>query len=401
MSSQTSDVLEAGRIYRSIGAIPPDLLRADIYRAWERSHLQGANPHTLQAERLSNLDTERLLEKHSYLLNAVRPYFRILSQAAGRERHAVMLSNHEAILLDVIGDEQTINGPEAFPLPGALLSEAVAGANGIGTTLAEENYTEIVAAEHFIDGFSPFTCQGTPLRNDKGEIVGVFSISVRNKDAGQRLKEILLCASHGIEAEFLVTSLEKDVRDVLASNPDDYQPLENLRQDIIQAHQATRLKLEIISRMVAVNTLDYAMQLLQQAEKSIQIFRRRAKVWRDLASLERGTTQLVVLNDVVQDLVDILSTEAAICKVEIVIHFSEKFLVLADLKSLLRKLFSYFLSAFESANQGGTVEVEMARILHSELVKVTFCSIPGLNISQSDLTSYIFTLPIGKKDYEN
>ncbi|MFN6558622.1 MAG: hypothetical protein RMY28_002300 [Nostoc sp. ChiSLP01] len=146
MSSQTSNVLEAGRIYRSIGAIPPDLLRADIYRAWERSHLQGANPHTLQAERLSSLDTERLLEKHTYLLNAVRPYFRILSQAAGRERHAVMLSNHEAILVDVIGDEQTIHGPEPFPLPGALLSEAVAGANGIGTTLAEENYTEIVAA---------------------------------------------------------------------------------------------------------------------------------------------------------------------------------------------------------------------------------------------------------------
>ncbi|MDZ8026068.1 MAG: sigma-54-dependent Fis family transcriptional regulator [Nostoc sp. DedQUE01] len=396
MSSQTSNVLEAGRIYRSIGAIPPDLLRADIYRAWERSHLQGANPHTLQAESLSSLDTERLLEKHSYLINAVRPYFRILSQAAGRERHAVMLSNHEAILLDVIGDEQTIDGPEPFPLPGTLLSEAVAGANGIGTTLAEENYTEIVAAEHFIDGFYPFTCQGTPLRNDKGEIVGVFSISVRNPDAGQRLKEILLCASHGIEAEFLVTSLEKDVRHVLASNPDDYQPLENLRQDIIQAHQTTRLQLEIISRMVAVNTVDYAMQLLQQAEKSIQIFRRRAKVWRDLASLERGIPQVLILTDVVQDLVDLLSTEAAIRKVEVVMHFSEPVMIFADLKSLSRQLLSYFLYAFESANKGGIVEVELVTILHSELVQVSFHSIPGLNISQSDVNSYIFTLPIGK-----
>ncbi|MDZ8187630.1 MAG: sigma-54-dependent Fis family transcriptional regulator [Nostoc sp. ChiSLP02] len=397
MSSQTTNVLEAGRIYRSIGAIPPHLLRADIYRAWERSHLQGANPHTLQAERLSSLDTERLLEKHSYLLNAVRPYFRILSQAAGRERHAVMLSNHEAILLDVIGDEQTIHGPEPFPLPGALLSESVAGANGIGTTLAEESYTEIIAAEHFIDGFYPFTCQGTPLRNDKGEIVGVFSISVRNQDTGQRLKEILLCASHGIEAEFLVASLEKNVRDVLASNPDDYEPLENLRQDIIQAHQATRLQLEIISRMLAVNTLDYAMQLLQQAEKSIQIFRSRAKVWRDLASLERSTPQLLVLTDVVQDLVDLLSTEAAIRKIEIVIHFSDPVIVLADLQNLLRQLFSYFVYAFETANKGGTVEVEVIKILHSELVQVIFRSIPGLNLSQADLTSYIFTLPTAKK----
>jgi transcriptional regulator of acetoin/glycerol metabolism len=211
MSPLDIDALEAGRVYKSTGAIPVNMLRSTVYRAWERSHLQGANPRALQAEILSSLETERLVEQHSDLIDAVRPYFRILSQAVGNQRHAVMLGDRQGILLDAIGDEQTINGPEPFPKPGSLLSEAVAGANGIGTTLAEADYVEIIAAEHFIEGFHPFTCQGIPIRNEKQEIVGVLSISSRQPDAGKRLKEILLCASRAVEAEFIIANLEKDI----------------------------------------------------------------------------------------------------------------------------------------------------------------------------------------------
>jgi sigma-54 dependent transcriptional regulator, acetoin dehydrogenase operon transcriptional activator AcoR len=278
MSPIETDVLEARRVYKSIGSIPAQMLRSSIYRAWERSHLQGANPYALQAEKLSSVDTERLIEKKRDLIQIASPYIRMLSQAAGIDRHAVILGDSDAIVLDVVGDKQTVQGPQPFLGTGSLMSEAVAGANGIGTPLAETDYVEIVSAEHFIDGFHPFTCQGIPLRNDKREIIGVLSICLRRAEARQRLKEILLCASGGVEAELLIANLEKDVHRVLQSNPQEYQPLEELRQDIIQVNQAARLKLEVISRMMAVNRLDYAMQLLQQAELSIQMFRRRAEM---------------------------------------------------------------------------------------------------------------------------
>ncbi|OUL36606.1 phytochrome sensor protein [Nostoc sp. T09] len=398
MSSLNNDAFEAGRVYKSSGAIPFNLLRSPIYHAWERSHLQGANPCALQAEKLSSLDTERLVEQNSHLIAAVRPYFRLLSQAAGQDRHAVMLGDRHAIVLDMVGDEQTVNGPEAVPGIGSLLSEAVAGANGLGTPLAAENYVEIVAAEHFIQGFNQFTCQGIPLRNDKKEIVGVLGISLQRPDTRQRLKEILLCASGGIEAQLLIANLQDDIRRVLTSNSQEYQPLEELRQDIIQAHQAARLKLEIGSRMVAVNRLDYAMQLLQKAEKSIQIFRHRAEVWRNLASLEIGTVQAVSLTDSIRDLVDLLSTEASIRKLEVVTYWQEPITVAADSRSLLRKLFRYFLQAFESADRGGTVEVVVSRMLNSDLAQVNFIPISVLNIDQSEHTQYTFSLPIANKN---
>jgi len=394
MSPPELDVLEARRVYKSIGSIPPQMLRSSIYRAWERSHLQGANPYTLQAEKLSSLDTERLIEKKRDLIQIASPYIRMLSQAAGTDRHAVVLGDSDAIVLDVVGDKQTVQGPEPFPGPGSLLSEAVAGANGVGTPLAEKNYVEIVSAEHFIDGFHQFTCQGIPLHNDKREIVGVLGISLRRADARQRLKEILVCASGGIEAELLIANLEKDVRRVLQSHPDEYQPLEELRQDIIQVNQAARLKLEVVSRMVAVNRLDYAMQLLQQAEQSIQLFRRRAEIWRNLASFEIGALQTVTLTDKISDLVELLSTEATIRQIQIVTEWYEPIKVVADPRSLLRHLLRYFLQAFDHTGKGGIVKVIVNKISNFDLVQVSFMSISSLNEFQSAPTSQVFYLPI-------
>ncbi|WP_066376274.1 MULTISPECIES: sigma-54-dependent Fis family transcriptional regulator [unclassified Anabaena] len=379
MSPFNIDVLEAGRVYKSTGAIPSNMLRPTVYRAWERSHLQGANPCALQAETLSSIETERLVEQHSYLIDAVRPYFRILSQAAGNERHAVMLGDRQAILLDVIGDEQTIHGSEPFPQPGSLLSEAVAGANGIGTSLAEADYIEIVAAEHFIEGFHPFTCQGIPLRNEKQEVIGVLSISSLQQDAGKRLKEILLCASRAIEAEFVIANLERDIHLVLTSSPEDYQRLDELRQDLIQANQAGRLKLEVSSRMLAKNSIEHAKKLLQQAEQSIKIFRHRAKIWHNLASSETGTPEPLSLTDSIQDLVDILSTEAAIRKIEVITEWQEPVTVVAEPRSFFHRLLRYFLQAFEIATQGGTVKIGVYSMLNSDIAQVSFTPLPGLN----------------------
>jgi transcriptional regulator of acetoin/glycerol metabolism len=399
MSTLDHDPLEAGRVYKSIGAIPEKMLRSTIYRAWERSHLQGANPRALQTEKLSSLETERLVQQHSHLLNAVRPYFQILSQAAGKEPHAVMLSDRQAVLLGLTGDEQTIN-TESFPQAGSLLSESVAGANGIGTPLAEENYVEIVAAEHFIDGFHPFTCQGIPLRNEKQEIVGILSISSQRQDAGQRLKEILLSASRAIEAEFLITNLEQDIHRVLVSQPDDYQSLEKLRQDIIQAHHAARLKLDVSSRMVAVNRLGYAKQLLQQAEKSIRIFQYQCAIWRNLASSDVGCVEAISLTDTIQDLVELLSTETAIRQVEVITNWQEPITVITESATLLRRLLRYFLQSLEKAGKGGTLEITAHRMINSEIIVVKFMPIAVINTYSVEPTPLIFSLAATIKKYE-
>lgn len=391
-ASIKNNAWEAGRLYRSKQAIAADLLRPQVYRAWERSHWQGANPRAMKAEQLSSQETERLVEKNQTLMNAARPYFRMLSQAAGQEHHAVMLSDHNAILLGVLGDEQTINGPEPFPSAGSLLSEGVAGANGIGTPLAEAGYAEISATEHFIEGFHPFTCQGIPLHNEKREITGVLSISVRRPEVGQRLKEILLCASHGVEADLMIANLEQDIRNVLTARPDEYQPLEKLKQDIIQSHQAARLKLEMSSRILR-SRLDDALQLVQQAERSIELFRRRANLWHDLASSEMGIVQPICITDKLNNLIDLLNTEIAIRKIEVVIGWDEPIHVFADDKGLIRKLLRCFLQAFEQTKEGDCITVKVEKLPTDGLVQVIFLTTPLLYfVKESQPTTLVMTM---------
>jgi transcriptional regulator of acetoin/glycerol metabolism len=230
-SSIVSNTAEAWRRYASIGAIASSLLRPHVLRAWLRSHDQGASPWVARAETLSRNETERLLSHQARLVSVTRPYLNLLSQAAGNERHAAMLGTAEAIVLDVVGDEQSVSGPERVPGPGALLSEATCGSNGIGTPLVEGRYVELVSTEHFIHGFHPFTCHGIPIETPDGARAGVLSVSVRQPETAERLHEILVCAAYGIATELLRHRVADLVQDVMAAG--DSAPFEALRAELV------------------------------------------------------------------------------------------------------------------------------------------------------------------------
>ncbi|WP_013334537.1 GAF domain-containing protein [Gloeothece verrucosa] len=394
----TREILEAGRLYRSTGAISTKLLRQEVYRAWERSHLLGANPRAMQAEKLSSLDLDRLLNKESPLIQAVRPYAQILAQAAGKEPHAVLLSDCHAVLLDLWGDKDMVQS-KSFPQPGSLLSEEVAGANGIGTPLAEGTYSQIVTAEHFIDGFYPFTCLGMPVRNLKQEIVGVLNISLQSPEHSQKFKELLLCASAGVEAELILGNLEAALSQVKAARPDDYEVLEKLRQDLVQTHHAARLRMDFSSRLIATNRIDYAQQLLQQAEQSIAIFRHRSYFWYSLASSERDSIKSIFLMDTILTLVKLLSTEATIRQVEVITpSFNEEIKITVFEKKFLRKLLRYFLAAFEKAGAKGILMLEIRKKFATKFVQINFIVMPGNNNFSSNPIVSSLTVPINKSN---
>lgn len=355
------EALRAHRDYVARGRLSAGALRPPVFHAWERSHLLGADPLRLQADHLGERDAERLFERHRGLMEASRPYLAALSRAAGEEKHAAMLGDADGYLLDVVGDEESVHGPMRVPGPGALLSEAVAGANGIGSPLAEGGYIELVGPEHFIEGFHPFTCQGTPIRDPDAKVAATISTSVRRPETSRRVREILLCAAHGIEAELLRGRLEEDVRRVLASAGMDGELVEKLRQDVIQSQAAARLELETAARGLSRHRPEDALRLLQLAERSMDAFRRQSAIWHDLTSMEPGRRRRVALDQVVRDLAMLLSTEAAMGRIEIVLEELPALPVEADPRELLRRAFRCFVEAFDAARGGGAVHVGLGQ----------------------------------------
>src|SRR5688572_28003595 len=118
------------------GEIDPTRVRPHVLRAWKRARSCGCDPHLARADVLSPADTMALLKHQSVLIEVAAPFMGALSRAAGQERHAAMLSDGNGRVLKIVADEQTVADPN-FPRAGSLLSENVAGANGIGTAIAE------------------------------------------------------------------------------------------------------------------------------------------------------------------------------------------------------------------------------------------------------------------------
>lgn len=380
---------EAHERYASTGRIDGDLLRAPILHAWERSHELGADARMIRAEVLGPLDMARLLDRKRPLADAARPYLQALSRAAGRERHAAMLGDPEGVVLDVLGDEASLHGPERVPEPGALLSESTAGANGIGTPLVEGGYVEIVGPEHFIGGFHPFACQGVPVHDVGGGIAAVLSVSVRRPEAAERLREILVCAAHGIEAELGRARLDEDVRRLSASPDIDAWLVERLRQDIVQSQTAARIKVEAAAISLATSLVEQAARMIQLAERSIDGFRRQSGIWHGLAGSETGAPTAVPLDVMVRDLLLLLRTEASIERVSVEVTVIEAVVVRDDPRRLARVLFRAFLRAFAAARGGGAVRIEVLRRDGAEVVLEPIPAV-GLGAGPADVIRLAF-----------
>jgi transcriptional regulator of acetoin/glycerol metabolism len=61
---------------------------------------------------------------------------------------------------------------------GVVWSEASAGTNAIGTALTDDRPLQLMAAEHYCDGWQDLTCTAAPIHDpETGEIIGVLDIT--------------------------------------------------------------------------------------------------------------------------------------------------------------------------------------------------------------------------------
>lgn len=333
-------------------ALAPDTLRPYVLRAWDRARASGCNPRLGRADVLGEHETEVLLAQRHELITATVPFLGALSRAAGEHRHAAMLADTDGRLLCLTGDAETM-ADENFPRPGSLLDEAHAGANGVGTAIAENGYVELVGPEHFIEGFHAFTCQGVPITGPHGSM-GVLSMSVRTLATADRVRDILFCATEAVECDLLAKWLSG------ISGHEMEHTLERLRQDMLQRLTSARLRIEIAARRIAAGGDITAM--VQTSKAMSAQFARQARTWRVLALDRAGPAQPepLALADIVQDLLDLLATEARVVGLQFEWGVADRVTVLDDRQALTRRLLGDFLSALQKAAPGSTLVVDVA-----------------------------------------
>ncbi|HEY0846457.1 MAG TPA: hypothetical protein VGE12_13895 [Noviherbaspirillum sp.] len=380
MQPNSHVVQDVWRHYVVTGSIPHDVLRKPIDKAWRRCTQVGASPFVMRARELRQQEANALLERESNLIEAARPYMRALSRAAGDERHAAMLGDRNAVVVDVIGDEESVHGRERVPGPGSLLDEHQAGSNGIGSPLQENGYIELIGPEHFIEGFHPFTCQGLPLTGPRGDTVGVLSTSVRRVEASHKIREILFCAARGIEAELYRRELSLELQKLIEGETE-ASLLERLRQDMVQIHGAARLRLEKATLMARKGLDAEVAALINTATDLIDRFQRQSRLWLEIATAANEPPDFLDLVQLTREIAALLATEASVRGLEVVVNAPVPVPVFADRVDVQRTLFRAFLHAFQAAPLRSTV----AAVVHADeslaIGVVHFPSVPEVVVA--------------------
>ncbi|MGH2480387.1 MAG: hypothetical protein ACRDHW_12090, partial [Ktedonobacteraceae bacterium] len=155
--------------------------RPIILNSWRRCNVLQVNPARryapLAVARESQLQNIR--EANEVLVRATRSVMAHLTDFLAASGYVVVLSDARGRLLDVVGDATIRRRLARIDfVPGGDWSEAAAGTNAIGTALADGHGVQLMAAEHYCDGWQDLTCTAAPIRHPfTGEVIGILDVT--------------------------------------------------------------------------------------------------------------------------------------------------------------------------------------------------------------------------------
>ena len=167
--------------FLTTGSLATHIPRSLILESWQRCHAMNVNPSRrfapLAIARESQLYQVR--EVNELLIRATHSVMGRLTDFLAGSGYVIVLSDAKGVLLDVLGDAGIRRRLARIDfVPGGDWSEAAAGTNAIGTALADRHVVQLMAAEHYCDGWTDLTCTAAPIRHPfTGEVMGVLDVT--------------------------------------------------------------------------------------------------------------------------------------------------------------------------------------------------------------------------------
>src|SRR3989454_5810879 len=155
--------------------------RSVIRDSWQRCHVMQVNPSRRCAPLAIAREAQlyHLREVNELLIRATRSAMSHLTDFLADSGYVIVLSDAKGCLLHVVGDVGIRRRLARIDfVPGGDWSEAAAGTNAIGTALADGHVVQLMAAEHYCDGWQDLTCTAAPVRHPfTGEVVGILDVT--------------------------------------------------------------------------------------------------------------------------------------------------------------------------------------------------------------------------------
>ncbi len=178
-------------------------VRDVVAKSWERCAAIGID-HRLAGSKaiVERREFEQRLRRNKLLLNAAGKVLSEAQQLLSGTGSMLLLTDTDGVILDAVGDPGTLEAAHDINLVvGADWSEANAGTNGIGTTLASRAPVLIYGPEHFCSLTKHWTCVGAPVRNPlNGALLGLVDVSGAKHTFQQHNLAFAVMVARAIEA---------------------------------------------------------------------------------------------------------------------------------------------------------------------------------------------------------
>jgi transcriptional regulator with XRE-family HTH domain len=157
-------------------------LRPRILNSWRRSnelHVDAGRSEALRAAEAGVVDFAASLPNRERLLREASSIVTHLADTLSDIGYAIVLTDGKGTILDLRSERDLRRKLERVAFePGAEWSEASAGTNAIGTALTDDRPLQLMAAEHYCEGWQDLTCTAAPIHDpNSGEVIGVLDIT--------------------------------------------------------------------------------------------------------------------------------------------------------------------------------------------------------------------------------
>ncbi|WP_423800787.1 sigma-54-dependent Fis family transcriptional regulator [Neobacillus sp. SAB-20_R2A] len=186
------DVLDSSRISKQ------------ILESWYRCKESNVDPYLVKGKTVLFGDEYfSKVSENETLLKIATPYIQSLWRSIKDKSRIIMLTDANGYVLKVIRD--SIIDPICNQLnliEGVKWTEKEVGTNAIGTALAIEEPIHVVGKEHYSLLSQNWTCSAAPIKNSRGELIGVLDISKNQPYYEFDIYSLAVSTAYAIESEW-------------------------------------------------------------------------------------------------------------------------------------------------------------------------------------------------------
>ncbi len=161
------------------GNLGDKVLRPVVRNSWERCSKYGISPRLLQAQKVLSEQELYQVRMQSEMVEVALPFMEVLGQIISGTNHVAVLCDARGRIVEMVGDAEVQYRAAMINFAvGTDWSEEKAGTNAIGTAIKHQGPIQVFSAEHYCQGWHPWTCSAAPIRDPiNKEILGVLDLT--------------------------------------------------------------------------------------------------------------------------------------------------------------------------------------------------------------------------------